>query len=191
MGQKYVAYDAQGKIAAFYDSIDSPVPASIVNIIEITDEQWQTCLTTPGYTIVGGNLVAPTPLTEALLLEQAQTAQVAVISVACLSAITAGFASSALGAPYLYPAKSTDQQNLASSVLASLMPGLNSAWVTPFWCADASGAWQFRNHTAVQIQQVGQDGKAAILAAMEKNQTLAMQVQEATTVAAVQAVVWQ
>jgi hypothetical protein len=127
------------------------------------------------------------PLTS---LAGAKAAKLAELNTACQQAILAGFASSALGAAYTYPAKATDQQNLTASVVASLLPGLAAGWTTPFWCADAGGAWAFRAHTAVQIQQVGDDGKTAILAAMQKNQTLADQVNACTTVAAVNAISW-
>jgi hypothetical protein len=63
-------------------------------------------------------------------------------------------------------------------------------WTTPFWCEDASGNWAWVNHTSAQIQKVGVDGKAAILANMAKNAGLAAQVAAATTVAAVQEIVW-
>lgn len=60
MGQKFVAFDSNGDIAAFYDSEDSPVPAGVNSVIEITDAQWQTCVSTPGYAVKNGALVAPT-----------------------------------------------------------------------------------------------------------------------------------
>ncbi|MDW3683961.1 hypothetical protein RA280_19865 [Cupriavidus sp. CV2] len=123
-------------------------------------------------------------------LAQAKKAQMAGIDASCAAAIVAGFASSALGAAHTYPSKMTDQQNLSASVLASIMPGLPADWKTPFWCADASGAWSYVDHTAAQIQQVGQDGKAAVLACLQKKAQFAAQVEAATTVAAVQAVVW-
>jgi hypothetical protein len=199
VSQKFAAYDANGNITGFYDDVDSPVPSG-VNAIEITVEQWQACLSAPGgYVVTGGALVAAAAPTGAELLADAQALQVATLSEACAAAIVAGFTSSALGAVYTYPAKDTDQQNLASSVLSSLMPNLPSTWETPFWCADASGNWAFVAHTAAEIQQVGQDGKAAILACMQKNQTLAAEVQAvqlgddatgATAVAAVQAITW-
>lgn len=119
-----------------------------------------------------------------------QAAQMASIQAACQAAILGGFSSSALGTPHTYPAKSTDQQNLSASVLASLMPGIPANWTTPFWCEDSSGLWSMVPHTAAQIQQVGQDGKAAILAAIIKNQTLSGQIMAATTIAGVQAIVW-
>ncbi|WP_175765998.1 phage tail assembly chaperone [Burkholderia ambifaria] len=40
MGQKFAAFDAQGNISAFYDSVDSPVPADVLNAIEITESRW-------------------------------------------------------------------------------------------------------------------------------------------------------
>jgi hypothetical protein len=70
------------------------------------------------------------------------------------------------------------------------MPGLASTWTTPFWCEDSNGNWAYVVHTAAQIQQVGQDGKNAILTAMQQLQTLNAQVSAATTVAAVQAITW-
>jgi hypothetical protein len=30
MGQKFAAFNAQGAIVAFYDSVDSPVPADVL-----------------------------------------------------------------------------------------------------------------------------------------------------------------
>lgn len=63
MGQKYAAYNAQGAITAFYDSVDSPAPEG-VSVIEITDAQWQAAIG-GGYTVQGGALVEPTPPTTA------------------------------------------------------------------------------------------------------------------------------
>lgn len=123
-------------------------------------------------------------------LAGAKVAQIAAITGACHVAITAGFVSSALGAAHTYPAQMTDQQNLAASVLASLMPNLPSGWTTPFWCEDGSGSWLYANHTATQIQQVGQDGKTAIIVAIQKKAALVAQINAATTAAAVQAITW-
>lgn len=50
MGHKFAAYNAQGAITAYYDSVDSPVPSG-VNAIEITDAQWQAAISTQGYPI--------------------------------------------------------------------------------------------------------------------------------------------
>lgn len=136
------------------------------------------------------NVAAPVVPTAAQLLAQAQQVQSAVVNAACATAITEGFTSSALGAPHMYPAKQTDQQNLSASVLASMYPNLPAGWTTPFWCADANGVWAWINHTAVQIQQAGGDGKAAILGCMSKNAALQAQITAATDVPSVQKINW-
>jgi hypothetical protein len=121
----------------------------------------------------------------------AQQTKVAELSNACKAAILAGFDSDALGATHMYPAKDTDQANLSSSVVASLLPDISDDWTTPFWCADTGGIWTFRPHTAAQIQQVGRDAKAQVLACMTKNATLAGQAQAATTPEQLAAITWQ
>ncbi|NSX84472.1 hypothetical protein G6L86_02630 [Agrobacterium tumefaciens] len=63
MGQKYAAFDAEGQITGFYDSIDSPPPENL-DIIEITDDEWLMLLTGSGYTIVDGAIVDPPPAEE-------------------------------------------------------------------------------------------------------------------------------
>ena len=123
-------------------------------------------------------------------LDSMKADQIRSINGACQATIYGGFTSSALGAAHSYPANDHDQQNLTASVLASLMPGNAADWTTPFWCADPQGAWAFVAHTAAQIQQVGRDGKTAILTAMAKSQSLVEQVNAATTGDAVQAIVW-
>jgi len=60
MGQKYAAYNDQGTIIGYYDSIDSPPPPD-ATVIAITDQQWLTCLQQPGWTVVDGQLVPPPP----------------------------------------------------------------------------------------------------------------------------------
>lgn len=130
------------------------------------------------------------PPTAADILISSKSAKIAELSAACQAQIYAGFQSSALGAAHTYPAKDKDQANLSGSVVASLLPGLPANWTTPFWCEDATGSWSFVQHTAAEIQQVGTDGKSAILAALQKNSTLAAQVMAAANVADVQAIVW-
>jgi len=69
MGQKYAAYSAQGAITAYYDSVDSPLPTGLT-AIEITDAQWQTCISQQGWTVANGALVAPVPATTAQIAAQ-------------------------------------------------------------------------------------------------------------------------
>jgi hypothetical protein len=123
-------------------------------------------------------------------LAGARAAKIAELSAACKASIYAGFTSDALATGYTYPAKDTDQQNLASSVIDSLLSDGAAGWATPFWCADPDGVWAFRMHTAAQIQQVGKDAKVAVLAAMSKNQALVGRVAAAESVDAVKLIAW-
>jgi hypothetical protein len=137
MGQKYAAYAINlGPITGFYDSVDSPVPVGIT-VIEITDAQWQTCLSTPGYTIANGALVAPVPPTDAQLLSTAQVSQISIVSAACYATITGGFPSSALGSEYTYPSNNTplhpDQSNLNASVTRALLASRKALVWAPDW----------------------------------------------------------
>lgn len=138
----------------------------------------------------------PVAVSVPLTLAGAQLAQIAQLSVDCQNAIFAGFDSAALGSTHHYPAKVQDQSNLAGSVLRSTLSAAQVAgWTTPFWCRDRAGAWSLAAHTVSQIQQVGDDGSAAIIACIVKNQTLAVQVMAITDqtevgIAQVRAIVW-
>jgi hypothetical protein len=146
-----------------------------------TDAIYIAAAITAGWTEITGNW-PPSPT-----LQQVQTNQSAVLTQACANAILSGFTSSALGSAYIYPCKSTDQQNLAASVAKSqLVPSATF----PFWCADSSGAWAMRNHTATQIQQVGIDAYASVLSAQQKLTNLVAEVMAATSADAVQSIVW-
>ena len=123
-------------------------------------------------------------------LTDAQAGRSSTLRAACAAAITGGYTSSALGAAHTYPSGPTDQANMAARVRASLLPNLPAGWVTPFWCADSSGAWSFAPHSAAQIQQADVDGNVWIIDCQSRLQTLLAQVSAATTVAAVQAVNW-
>ncbi|WP_332129931.1 hypothetical protein [Azorhizobium caulinodans] len=109
---------------------------------------------------------------------------------ACAAAIVAGFTSDALGTAHDYPSTQVDQINLSGSVMASLLPGNASNWTTAFWCRDEAGAWGFRAHSAAEIQQVGRDGKAHVLACQTKLGALNQQIAAATTAEAVSAATW-
>ncbi|KVE97373.1 phage tail protein [Burkholderia vietnamiensis] len=40
MGRKQAAYDANGNIVAFYDTVDSPAPTG-TNVLDISDDDWR------------------------------------------------------------------------------------------------------------------------------------------------------
>ncbi len=185
MGQKYAAYTpSTGAIIGFYDSVDSPPPAT-ASVLAITTAQWQTCLVTAGYTVTGGVLTAPS---SAALLAQAQSAAVARLTAACAATITAGYPSSALGAVYGYPMGQTDQDNLIAATTASLNAA--TVWTTPFWCADSGGNWAMRPHTASQIQTVQRDSRAWVVSNQTRLAARVAAVNAAATVAGAGAVVW-
>lgn len=118
---------------------------------------------------------------ESASLVQLRANKADAISAACRAHIERGFECAALGDVYLYPANAQDQANLVASVTDSLLAGGDPDWRTPFWCADLTGKqWDFRPHTIDQIQQVGREGKAAILTAMQKNEVLQRQIAVAT-----------
>jgi len=182
MAQKYAAYNATtGAITGFYDAVDSPVPSG-ASAIEITDEQWQTAMTTPGYSVQNGALVAPNA---AQLLASAQATQSAILRGSCSSAIMDGFSSSALGSTYTYPSATTDQRNLSDAAIAA---ALNSSGTSDLWCADASNNWAFVTHTAGQVQQVHAAWLTFRQAQQAKLVTLVADVNAATSVGAVQGI---
>jgi hypothetical protein len=102
VGQKFAAYDTQGNITAYFDSVDSPVPVGVTNFIEITESQWQSCIDTPGWTVVNGALVAPAQPSEAQLAAQAliQSAQ---------SMLSRGLSVASAGTPNLNGTYAVDQ----------------------------------------------------------------------------------
>ena len=116
--------------------------------------------------------------------------QLRLVDAACAGEITAGFTSSALGEPHTYPSDQNSQANLAANVLSSMYPDFKADWNTLQLCADASGAWVYRPHTAAQIQQVGLDGKEAILSCLTRMDARRKAINSAADVAAIQAVNW-
>lgn len=122
-------------------------------------------------------------------IEEARSKKSVSLDADCKQDIVSGFYSTALGPEYFYPSKETDQANLNASVTSSFYPNLSEGWTTPFWCS-LDGDWQYVEHTAGQIQQVGLDGKNAILGYLAKNQTLHTQLQQALTLEDIEAIQW-
>lgn len=126
----------------------------------------------------------PTPI------NLARQKQVQAVNDAWAIATQSGYVSSALGAPYTYPSTPEDQANMASSVLATLMPGLPSTWTTMFKCTSQAGATSLRAHTAAQIQKAGQDGMAWIEKCTYQLNVLESQIAQAGTPEDVAQIVW-
>jgi len=180
MSQKQASYSASGSIIAYYDTVDSPAP-STANVIDITDDEWLTCISTPGYTVVNGALVAPADPTSAELLAAAQTAQTAILSASCETAIESSFTSSALGSEYTYPSTIRDQLNLRHVA--------DSASGGALWCESGS-TWAHTEHTQAQAQAASESFVVWLNDCQLKLVMLTAQVNDATTVDAVSAINW-
>ncbi|WP_061236566.1 hypothetical protein [Leptospira santarosai] len=85
-------------------------------------------------------------------LIQKKDSLIKLVNSICESKITAGFVSTALGAPHVYSSDRDDQLNLRDLVLLGA-PVL-------YKCADRDGVRKYRNHTAEQIKRVFVDGVA-------------------------------
>lgn len=186
MGQKSAAFDANGNIIAFYDSIDSPVPSGVTSVIEITDAQWQTCLSSFGWTVANGALAAPVPPSAAQLLAAAQAAQIATLNAAYQAASVAPVSfTTAAGATASFNQDATAKSNLQDALLASEKSG---TWPINLWLSVAGIS--IAPFTYADLQ-----GLAAAMEAVDAPDyqvllTLIAQVNAATTIAGVQAVAW-
>lgn len=186
MAQKFAAYNpATGAITGFYDGEDSPVPDG-VSAIAITDAEWRAALLSPGYTVEDGGLLPPPEPTPAQQITAARQIQIGTLRQNCLNAITGGFPSSALGTPYTYPSTPTDIQNLNDATTAAL-----SGTASSLWCEDANGNWAFVAHTTAQIIQAHKDWVSFRVSKQQELVSLVQEVRAATTVSAVDRIVWQ
>ena len=180
---KLATFDTAGLPTAFYDPTFQQAPDGAV---ALSDDQWAEFIAHQGERCWNGTTVVAYEAPLATL----RSAKLAELRAACAAAIVAGYSSSALGSPHLYPATLTDQSNMLASVTSSLLPGLAEGWTTPFWCADAAGVWARRQHTVAQIRQAGSDGVAHVLAQQDLLSGLENDLAAAGSAAAVGAVVW-
>ncbi len=170
-------------------------PTLPADALELTGDQYNALFDAQaqGAVIQAGPNGIPVAVSPASLLTVAdvQAARIAILSINCQTAIESSFPSSALASPHTYPSRITDQRNLSDAMSASLNPGLPSGWTTLLWCEDLSaGSWAIVAHSAAQVQQVHADWLAFRQAAQQKLVSLTGQVQGATSVSAVEAVVW-
>ena len=114
-------------------------------------------------------------------LAESQSSQIAALRTACANAITGGFSSSALGSLYNYPSDPLSQSNM-NTVAGSPSGG-------SLWC-ESGGVWAMKAHTQAQAQAVLASFVAWLNACQTQLATLTGEVNAATTVSAVQAVVW-
>jgi hypothetical protein len=148
MAQKFAAYDAQGVITAFYDSVDSPVPDG-VTAIEITYTQWQTCLGNPGWTVANGVLVAPVPpappTAEQLLVQSAQAALSTGLAISLSGTLT-------LSAT-VFPTDSVTTGKIGAVATTINTTGEFPGGATSYPMKDSTGAWH--SFTVSQYKKQG------------------------------------
>lgn len=108
----------------------------------------------------------------------------------CEIEIHLGYKSSALGSEHHYPANDKDQLNMIASVTDSYGPTNETTWKTLFWCKDVNEVWNYREHTAAQIQKAGSDGKTFITNQLGKNALLQYQISQATTKEELDLITW-
>ncbi len=136
-----------------------------------------------------GKLTVTAP-TDDYQLGIARAAKIDALRQACGAAIAAGFPSDALGKGYTYPCGQKDQANLNAAVQQSMLPSNAAKWVCQQLCADAKGNWDFRAHTAAQIQQVATDGAAFIYGQRSKLASLTKQAEAAKDAGSLDALAW-
>jgi len=161
--------------------------------IEISEAIYQTVIANPAAGKIRSHdasgrpiLIDPPQPSTAELSASAHARQTTAINRACEAAITAGFQSDALGAPYFYTSQLDDQLNLTGAVLRGLD--------MPYACRDEQGVKEFRLHTAEQLRQVGDDFTLYKLQLLQHANALKQQLDialEAGDLAALEAISWE
>lgn len=108
------------------------------------------------------------------------------INTVCQQTITSGFESLALGAVHRYDSQLNDQLNLTGAILLDLD--------MPYACRDAADINAFRQHTAEQLRQVGNDFTLYRMQLLQKANGLKQRLEQAVAdddLTAVEAVTWE
>lgn len=125
-------------------------------------------------------------------IEDAKNIKIELINSACGFEIISGFLSEALGVEYKYEGEQVDQINLIGLVTAGNDDLLKSGLAEPKENETDEDVyiWEFRQHTIAQLTQVFSDGVNYKKGLLFKAMTLKAQIAEATTVDAIDAIVW-
>ncbi len=120
---------------------------------------------------------------DAAELPAAQQAKILQLKSSCKNAIESGFTSSALGSVHTYDsALPQDQTNLLGAVMA----GIDLMYT----CIDSNNVKQQKLHTAAQMQTLYADAMTHVQAAKGRFYARKAEVEAATTLSAVDGVVW-
>jgi predicted NAD/FAD-dependent oxidoreductase len=182
--QYYANADTNGNIIGYYNDDIWDVTKIPTTAIKITEAQWQDAVANQGKYLIqsGAFVLAPAPTT-AQLLASAQTAKIAELNTKCGQVIVSGFVSSALGVAHTYPSDLEAQGNLGMALKRLEDTTLASIY---FKTIDTG----YLAHTKTQLTQVFYDGFDYGNVQITHYNQLKAQVNAATTVAQVQAIVW-
>jgi Domain of unknown function (DUF4376) len=183
MGQKYVADGTTyGVPIVFYDSFDSPVPEG-VEATEITEEQWQECISNPGYTLQNGKLIPPSA---EVLLARAKAVQKSAIDRGYNTSISADVTfTTEAKVTKTYAADPTSRASIATAAqsyaaIGAVPPGY-------YWKAVDGTEVPF---TLQDLQDLNEAVTAQVWYHFQQRSTLKTQVNKATKIADVQKVTW-
>lgn len=185
MGQKYASYNTSGAVIAYYDSKDSPPPAT-ATVLEITDAQWQAALTSQyPVTVENDVLVIPTGPT----LAQAQTTQVALLRGGFTTANAANISfTNTAGVTDTYQCDPASIDNLQNCLSGFRAAGAVPTSPIPFYWRSATN--NNNPFTYADLENLSAAIAARGFANYNQMQTLIAKVKAAKKVSAVQAVVW-
>ncbi len=119
------------------------------------------------------------------VIEQRHREQVVAVNTACMTHITGGFWSAALGDRHFYDTLLEDQLNLTGMILR----GLDDSYA----CRDESGGKHFLEHTSAQLRQIGDEFTEFKLQALRKANGLKQALAAARTALdldAINAIAW-
>ncbi|QAU22609.1 hypothetical protein EO087_00315 [Dyella sp. M7H15-1] len=178
-----IYYSASQK--GFYDDAIYPNSALPKDIVEVPHATYQSLIAAQSDVAViqsdnAGNPVIAQP--PAPTLDESKKSQIALICAACAMAIKSGFTSSAWASVTTYGSNATDQANLVSIAQAGQGGSL--------WCASSSDTWALTGHTAAQVTQVLTDWNKYRSAQQSKYANLVSKINAATSMSAVEAIVW-
>jgi hypothetical protein len=182
---KYAKIDASGKIQTIGEDFELPS-----DCIELAENEFIKIQSSPAnsWFYAQGEILSEPFTDPEPTIGHIKSQKINEINAAAGYAIVAQFQSSALGTAHTYASGLIDQQNLSASVLSSIIPGNPDGWTTAYLCGDAEGAWDYRPHTAGQIQQVGGENKARIVTILVYAQSLKTAVAAADDAGTVRAI---
>ena len=150
------------------------------------DKQGQIYL---GDTALGDRLATQAEI-DAHDLAQEKQKKISELAGICSAMCQGDFVSNALGVDYTYPSKfPMDQFNLLTQCTDAINNPNDPAGFDTM-CMSPAGVWGYVNHNAAQIKQVGDTNRTRILAIRKNYAAKVVQIMAATTVAAVNAVIW-